>query len=134
MNGLTINVYRSSGMDCTGGGASSRVDRFVVVGAVRDPQWRELRAKGRNVIEPLDPYSQVFEPSEARPAAVLVRGNLPGSPPNLVPLDVFESGAWSMYGGNIASSSDSRMADLVSSFVDDKVRLNIVQIHDRVER
>lgn len=132
MNGLSINVYRSRGLDC--GGASSSVDRFIVVGAVRDPQWREKRAKGINVIEPLDRYSQAREPSEVAPAAVLVRGNLPGSPPNLVPLDVFESGDWSQYGGNIASSSDSRMADLVSSFLDDDIRLCMVQIHDRVER
>lgn len=133
MQGLNINVYRSSGMDCTGGGASSSVDHFVVVGAVRDPQWRELRAKAVNVIEPLDRYSQVREPAESAPAAVLVRGNLPGSAPNLVPLDVFEAGSWSMFGGNLAASSDSRMSELVSSFLPEGVRIAAVQVHDRVE-
>ena len=133
MQGLPFYVFRSSLGDTTGGGASASVPKFTVVGTVREVKWRELRAKGENVIEPLHPRSQVFDPSGDAPAAVLVRPNLDGGPPNLVPLDVFQAGEWSMFGGNLAACSDSRGVDVVSSFFPG-FRLGMVQIHDRVER
>ena len=128
--GLTVDVYRSArweraGFDGTNGGASSRCESFTVVGLSRD--GAEL--------EPLPRDCQVFTPTEATPAAVLVPGPFDGSPPKLVPLDVFESGRWYMCGGNLADTSDWRWRDVVSSFLPSERPLYVsaVEIHDRME-
>jgi hypothetical protein len=128
--GLTVNVYRNArwareGADCTNKGASSQVEEFTVVGVVRQKRGK--------TVEPMPRGSQVFTPDEKAPAAVLVQSQLDGAPPHLVPLDVHESGRWSMDGGNLVDSSDSRWTEVVSSFLPGRLHVSAVSIHDRVE-
>jgi len=132
--GLHCNVYRNArGGDCSNGGPSSKVDDFTVVGVVRTREQRQAKT-----YEPLPRGSQVFSPSESSPAAVLVLSNLQGGPPHLVPLEIYESGKWAMFGGNLADYSDGRWCDLVASFQPKAKELGLylsssVDIHDRIE-
>lgn len=132
--GLMVKVYRTvDERDCTNGGASATVGGFTVIGAVRTREQRDARA-----FEPLPRFSRVFVPDERHPAAVLVLSNLRGGPPHLVPLELYESGQWTMFGGNLADFSDGRWGELVSSFQPEaraaKLYLSsTVGIHDRVE-
>jgi hypothetical protein len=131
VKGLVVSVYRSArwqreGVDYSNGGASSKFEEFTVIGLSRD---------GHMPMMPLPRYSQVFRPEPQAPAAVLVRSALVGGPPHLAPLDVFKSGRWSMDGGNLADSSDSRWGELVSSFLPSDGRCwSTVSTHDRVEQ
>lgn len=134
LRGLHVGVYRpASHGDCTKGGAISRADGFIVVGVVRT---REQRAA--KTYDPLARGSQVFTPGEDCPAAVLVVSHLRGGPPHLVPLEVYLSGKWSMFGGNLADWSDGRWGELVASFQPEAKSAGLslsstVGIHDRVE-
>lgn len=110
--GLLLNVYRNDFGDCTNRGVSSKVSTVCVV----------------NVEGP-------FEPNEEHPAVVLVDdrpvGNRPY--PKLVPLELRDSGKWTMFGGNYAGTSDSRFADAVEKLLGSNIRLDVLPIHDRVE-
>lgn len=128
--GLTVNVYRTKafgGVDCTNKGASAKADEFTVVGVVREPRSKEV------LIQPMPRDSRVFAPTDKAPAAVLVQSQLGGATPHLVPLDVYLSGRWSMDGGNLADSSDSRWTAVVSSFLPAGLHVSAISIHDRVE-
>lgn len=116
--GLKVRVYRAGGMgDSTLGGISSCYDRLTVV----------------NVDGP-------FDPSEDAPAVILTTG--PMNTVRLIPA-VFNDlskqwegvdtahGEWVMYGGNAASTSDSRWSRAVKDLVG--VASDFVKIFDRVE-
>jgi hypothetical protein len=53
MKGLTLNVYRAHGQDCTNGGITAKADRLVVVGILIDGE-----------VQPLPRDCQVFEADE----------------------------------------------------------------------
>lgn len=140
--GMLVGVYRpanydNSGYDdCTNGGESSRVSKFVVVGVMR---------RGSDEVEEMPRDSRVFSPSEKSPAAILTAGAFPGCPPKLVPLSALgkldgKTMVGPMAGGNLADSSDGRWGELVRSMMkDDSVgnevllMVSAVDIHDRVE-
>lgn len=132
--GLMVKVYRTADeYDCTNGGASSQVNGFTVIGTVRTREQKQDK-----IYEPLPRESRVFVPDERHPAAVLVLSNLRGGPPHLVPLELYRSGRWSMFGGNLADFSDGRWGELVSSFQPEAKAAKLylsstVGIHDRVE-
>lgn len=113
---MTVYVYRDNLGDCTNNGVSSKVDQLTVM----------------NVEGP-------FEPTEDRPAVILIQG--PGGQPNpcIVPaVQDEETGAWKeaegwhMFGGNFAASSDSRWMEAGRVFTRG-VSMPAIKIHDRVE-
>lgn len=106
--------------DCTNDGVSGHMDddgNFV--------------HKGFCVVNAEGPFS----PSDDYPAAMLDNG--PYDSLRLVPVGLKESGAWVMFGGNYASTSDSRWIDTLATFrrVDRKLAMNMaaVPVFDRVE-
>lgn len=113
--GLHVNVYKSGDYDCTAGGESSYVKGFTVV----------------NCDGP-------FEPSEDYPAAVIVKQKFGfGCSLKLVPESKVDHGG-TMFGGNYASTSDSRFGQACRDLIGDKdlgnmYGLGAIPIHDRVE-
>lgn len=105
--GLRVNVYRSAGQDCTNNGVSSRYDTLTVVNA-----------------------DGPFDPSDDAPAAILTVG--PFGTIRLEPVELYESNQWVMFGGNLASTSDSRFGEAIEKLGGDRFAA-AVNIHDRVE-
>lgn len=105
--GLIVSVYRDAGADCTNNGVSSRFDQFCVT----------------NIPGP-------FEPREGLPPAQLVKG--PMNSLRIVPELNIEANDWVMYGGNLASTCDSRFGEACEELVG--YRPYGVGIFDRVER
>ena len=103
MKGQLVNVLRSTLGDCTGGGVSSRRDRFILVG---------------------EGLEGVFESSEEVPALrIVVRWR--GTAREYVhcePLDAHEGHR--MFGGNYVTSSDGRVRAVCQY---------PIPVHDRVE-
>lgn len=105
--GLILNVFRdASGMDCTRQGISSKFDTFTVV----------------NVSGP-------FEPTETRPAVMLVQGygrSLTGRNPMIVEAEQVD-GEWRqanpgkrpMHGGNFAWTCDSRFREALTDITNE---------------
>lgn len=115
--GLLVSVYRDSLGDCTNGGMSANVDTLCLV----------------NVDGP-------FEPSEECPAALLVKNNVGATKSvKIVPTIKHESDEWvssggSMFGGNFASTSDSRLGQAIARLIGNEFRFwPAVAIHDRFE-
>jgi len=109
--GLIVSVYRNaeSNYDCTNGGISSRFTRLTLI----------------NVEGP-------FEPTANAPAALLLSNHF--NTVRIVPAD--ENGeqikGWTMFGGNYASTSDSRFGEAVEKI--NGIRYpGAVPIHDRIE-
>ena len=127
MKGLSLNVYRVNGRDCTNGGISAKADRLVVVGIFIDGE-----------VQPLPRDCQVFEADELAPAVVLVPSRAPGydACPHLVPLEFVDGlpagHVGPMAGGNYAGTSDSRWGELGKKF-GQNLALDVVRIHDRSE-
>jgi len=114
--GLHIQVYRPflDGYDCTNGGVSSYATSLCLVNA-----------------------EGPFEPSADVPAVMLVPGNVPDSV-KIVPLD--DDGqprTGTMFGGNLARSSDSRFGQLIRTILhpiaSGLCTSGGVAIHDRIE-
>lgn len=107
--GLSVDIFRNAhGLDCTNEGVSSKVIGLTLVN-VRGP----------------------VEPTESRPAAWLVPGNLPGTC-KIVVVEPGTDKGWAMMGGNFAYSCDSRFGQAVENMIG--VRLGCpVPIHDRYE-
>lgn len=104
--GIHVRVYRDSGPDCTNDGISARHDTLTVT----------------NIDGP-------DEPTADAPGVILVAGPTAGQGAN--PILVPEDGSsGSMYGGNIASSSDSRWSAAVRAAGG---TTRHVSIHDRFE-
>ena len=113
--GLLVEIYKAArGGDCTMGGISSKALELCLV----------------NVTGP-------FEPSEHIHAAMLVRGNLPGTL-RIVPAvksvtgQWLQDSRWLMFGGNYAATSDSRFTDACEKLLDHRF-YGAVAIHDRHE-
>ena len=106
--GLIVDVYRgaSNNIDCSMNGVTKRFTRLCVT----------------NVEGP-------FEPDKKTPAVKLVEGNLPNTV-KIVPDEVGDQ--WSMFGGNYAATSDSRLAEAVEKITGHRGD-GIVAVHDRVE-
>jgi len=106
--GLIISVYKDSSpsYDCTCDGVTNRFNRLCVT----------------NVDGP-------FNPSEDCPAVKLVEGALPNTV-RIVPEECGES--WTMFGGNYASTSDSRFGEAVEKIIGTRF-YGAVAVHDRVE-
>ena len=106
--GMIVSVYTSkdSDYDCTNNGVTNRFDRLCVI----------------NVEGP-------FEPDENTPAVYLDKGAVDGVV-KLVPL---ETGTrWTMFGGNYATTSDSRFSAAVELLLGQKF-YGAVAVHDRME-
>ena len=114
--GLTVEIYRFPHGDCTNGGISTGHNRLCIV----------------NIDGPT-------KPNDGAPAALLVKGNVPGSAKVIPAVEV--DGAWvayddpnrvgPMFGGNIADSSDSRWNTAVGRITG--AWGAPVHIHDRYE-
>jgi hypothetical protein len=110
--GLLVSVYRdSNGIDCTNGGVSS------------------TDIKGLCLINVSGP----FNPSDDYPAAVLVVRHFGfGSVLSIVPEENFKG--QHMFGGNYASTSDSRFGEAAREMLDgEQYWIGAVPIHDRAE-
>jgi hypothetical protein len=103
MKGLIVEVYRGAEIgDCTNGGPSSKVKGFTLID---------------------DEVPGIFEPTEDRPALVLVRRVVFGKPYiHAVPYSMKDE--QTMMGGNFVYTSDSRLR-AVSQYP--------IPVHDRVE-
>jgi len=107
--GLRVKVYRDNGPDCSNNGPSVFFDNFTVV----------------NIDGP-------FEPDNTAPAVLLIDKREAGRPnPKLVPADDYGNGAWLMFGGNYAGTSDSRFGEAMQKLTG--FGTDIVKIHDRIE-
>ena len=104
--GLNVSVYRRAGTDCTNGGLSATVDQLCLV----------------NVEGP-------FSPTPDCPAAKLCKGPL--NSVNIKPIEFDAAESDYMYGGNIASCSDSRFSEAVEALCGYSTRH--ISIHDRNE-
>ena len=110
--GLLVSVYRdSNGIDCTNGGVSSTDIKGLCLTNVSGP----------------------FNPSEVYPAAVMVVRHFGfGSVLSIVPEENFKG--QHMFGGNYASSSDSRFGEAARDMLDgEQYWIGAVPIHDRAE-
>ncbi|AHY26901.1 hypothetical protein PBI_ZOEJ_77 [Mycobacterium phage ZoeJ] len=123
--GLTLHVFRHPLGDCTNDGVTSKADAVTLVGYQRERGGK---------VEPLPRMSQVFAPSDDAPAVVMVVSNLRGALPHLVPLDAQRAGAWTMAGGNIAGTSDSRFGELIEKVFDGPKCVGSLPVHDRIEK
>lgn len=102
--GMLVHVLRNSLGDCTANGVSSKVKSLCVV----------------NVDGP-------FDPDETHPAVELVEG--PNNTARLVP--VADKEKWVMFGGNYATTSDSRFGK--NTFEMFGYPIDAVKIFDRIE-
>jgi len=109
--GLLISVYKSEGTDCTNGGVSSRDIKGLCVTNIDGP----------------------FNPSEDYPAAVLTAQHFGfGSVLSIVPKENFNG--HHMFGGNYASTSDSRFSTAARKLLEnDQYFIGAIPIHDRSE-
>lgn len=115
--GLIVSIFKDKRLgDCSNGGLSSRYDELTLV----------------NVSGP-------FEPTEDRPAAMLVDGNGTGTA-KVVPVDALPPGRefdyepmrGSMMGGCYVATSDSRFSQAVQEIVGGPF-YGAVPLHDRFE-
>jgi hypothetical protein len=105
--GLIVDIYRSTArtVDCTNGGPSSKFTTFCLT----------------NVDGP-------FEPRPDCPAAKLVKNAL--GTVKIVPESL--EGKWTMFGGNYAATSDSRLGEAVEAILGHRL-YGAIAVHDRVE-
>lgn len=105
--GLTVSVYRDAGSDydCTMNGVTKRFTRLCVINA-----------------------DGPFEPSEDCPAVKLEVG--PFNSIRLVPVEVEDE--WTMFGGNYAATSDSRLGYAIKAMTGYDF-YGAIPVHDRVE-
>lgn len=119
--GIHVNIYKQAGqedswlgeVDCTMGGESSYAKGFTVINA-----------------------EGPFEPCEDYPAATIVKQSFGfGCSLKLVPES--KKDKWTMFGGNFASTSDSRFGEacreIMGVDLGNVYSLGPVPIHDRVE-
>lgn len=130
--GLTLNVYRAGGGDFTAGGISAHTDTLTLVGVLI-----EEHSGDRYVTLPDD--SRVFAASTERPAVLLRIRTRGDKIPDLVPATwegtrFVRAPGWHAAGGNYATTSDSRLADLLCEHLEYGGFYGALAIHDRVER
>ncbi|USN14496.1 hypothetical protein DOMOVOI_00210 [Brevundimonas phage vB_BpoS-Domovoi] len=120
--GLIVSIYRRAAadhpgdiikldsVDCTNGGVTSKVAQLTLV----------------NVDGP-------FDPNPSRPAAYLVKGNVPGAVKIVPATDTGEMDTrWLMAGGNYAGTTDSRFNEAVERLGGPRFG-GPVSVHDRYE-
>lgn len=117
--GLIASIYKDNGQDWSNGGISSRVNEVTVV----------------NIDGP-------FEPTEDRPAVLLVPGNVMGTA-KIVPAIQTIGDAWvenhpsgsvgPMMGGCYVATSDSRFSRAVKDVTGNRLWSGAVPLHDRFE-
>jgi len=110
--GLLVSVYKdSSGTDCTNGGVSSKDIKGLCLTNVSGP----------------------FNPSDDYPAAILVVRHFGfGSVLSIVPEENFKG--HHMFGGNYASTSDSRFGEAARKMLEQpEAFIGAIPIHDRFE-
>jgi hypothetical protein len=115
--GIHVNIYKQAreedtwlgAVDCTMGGESSYAMGFTVVNA-----------------------EGPFEPCEDYPAAELVMKEVGGGRKILRLIPVSKKEKWTMFGGNYASTSDSRFSELCEKLLG-ATFYGAVAVHDRVE-
>lgn len=114
--GLTVNVYRNAGPDCTAGGISATADRICLVN-VTGPNEPSVDAPAAMVTD------NALGNKIVVPARAYVDGDTEtGRRIQYIPVD-----GWPMFGGNYAASCDSRFARAAGIY-------GAVPIHDRYER
>ena len=115
--GIHVNIYQQARkedtwlgkIDCTMGGESSYAKGFTVVNA-----------------------EGPFEACEDYPAAELVMAEVGGGRKILRLIPVSKKEKWTMFGGNYASTSDSRFSELCEKLLG-ATFYGAVAVHDRVE-
>ena len=108
--GIHVSVYRSEYLDCTAGGISSTADQLCII----------------NVDGP-------FDPSDDVPAAVLVVAE-PIQGQKILRIEPADKGdQWTMFGGNYASTNDSRFSAKCKQLLGSGF-YGAVAVHDRIER
>lgn len=109
--GLLVDLYRDvDGVDCTNGGVSSRNIKGFCVTNIEGP----------------------FEPCSEYPSAKLIKNEYThGNTATIVPEEVEDE--WTMFGGNFASSCDSRFSRAVGEIFGTFSFHGAIPIHDRVE-
>ena len=109
--GLLVSVYKSGGTDCTNGGITSTDIKGLCVTNIDGP----------------------FTPSEDYPAAILVVRHFGfGSVLSIVPEENFKG--QHMFGGNYASTSDSRFGEAGRNMLEQpEAFIGAIPIHDRYE-
>lgn len=148
---LSLSVYRSAGPDCTMRGISARYDDVSVVGVV-DQRFESHRLSVRE-LEPLSEALMLpayFERAEGErfasaPVGLVVRNMGRRVYFSLLPAERGADGVWRiietsgkagavMAGGNLASTTDSRLRELLEPFVGREApSIAALPIHDRVE-
>ena len=117
MKGLTLYVYRTHERDCTLGGVSSKANRLTLVG---------------------DGIPEIDEATEDAPEIVLQRSNAVNSNDDrqislrLIPPHLLDERRWTMFGGNFATTCDSRLGDAIERITGRRF-FGAIPIHDRVE-
>lgn len=125
LRGLRANIYvPADGRNCSNGGVSSRCRNVTIVGIRTDNGY----AAGHGLVDPLPRLSQVSEPTDDAPAAVIVYRQMGRrTVVHVEPLDGPEQpGTPWMAGGCYVATSDSRFGDLVGFY-------GAVSFHDRTE-
>lgn len=117
MRGMTLEVYRTSGADCSLGGISATHDTLLVTHYVKD-----------GMVRPLPEDMQVFGEWFEWPRVILEV-----TPQGWVRLVPAVSEGWGMAGGNYAGTSDSRWTDLLTALTGHHPVSSLVSIHDRFE-
>lgn len=108
--GMIVTVFKDSDLngDYSLDGISSRFSRFCVI----------------NVDGP-------FHPDDNTPPVRLVKGHN-ASTVHLIPTEEETKGKWVMFGGNFASTSDSRWYRAIEALIENHF-YGAVAIHDRIE-
>lgn len=105
--GLLAHIYKA-GSNCSNGGISETASEVCIL----------------NVSGP-------FDPSDTRPAVLLVPGNLKGIA-KIVPKALADAGRWTIFGGCYVATSDSRFTEAVEQITGARFS-GAVPLHDRVE-
>lgn len=108
--GMNVYVYRNDLGDCTNNGVTSKFSKLCIV----------------NVDGPA-------EPTEDAPAAELVLREFGfGKVLNVIAVKDRELGVWTMAGGNVVGTSDSRWVKACQDLIPNHP--GFVAVHDRVEQ
>ena len=107
--GLIVDIYRNNSGDCTNGGEAATAKGFTVT----------------NCDGP-------FEPCDRFPAAELVVAEPIGGRKILRLIPESKKERWTMFGGNYASTSDSRFSELCEELLG-ATFFGAVAVFDRVE-
>lgn len=131
--GLVLFILKDAGTiaSTSNGGISSRADKCVLLGIVDHRRRTTDRTRLRRVAK----HCQVFEPSEDTPAVWLVLGRHSETNVFMQPGDP-ETGEYDpdehyMAGGAYVTTSDSRWADILRSWLD--ISEVAIRLHDRQE-